>query len=71
MICRELRKEFEWWNGLWEPSIYAAFKQICLGTGNDLATVVADKTWNAVKSTVTALYFRYLFQFTSVWHQNW
>ena len=36
--------EFEWWNGLQEPSVYAGYKQICLGTGNDLATFSTSRT---------------------------
>ena len=36
--------EFEWWNGIWEASVYAGFKQICLSVGNDLATFSTSRT---------------------------
>jgi len=39
-----MREEFEWWNGLQEPSVYVGYKQICLGTGNDLATFSTSRT---------------------------
>ena len=38
MHCQTELCEFEWWNGIWEPSVYATSKQICLSIGNDLAT---------------------------------
>ena len=40
VITKNLPKdvEFEWWNGIEKSSVYADCKQICLSTGNDLAT---------------------------------